>query len=294
MMASRFLGPLLLVVLILLGVPALGETKPVPVVAAENFYGDMAAQIGGRYVDVSSILLNPDQDPHLFEASPSVARSLSAARIVIYNGANYDAWMRQLLSAARSADRQVIVAADLLHKKPGDNPHLWYDPSAMRVVARAVAESLQAADPLHGSEYRRGLASFLDSVKPLDAMIAAMRERYAGLEVAATEPVFGYMADALGLRMRNGRFQLAVMNGTEPRASDIAAFEDDLRQCKVRALIYNSQATNNAARRLLRLAGASGVATVGVTETEPPGKLYQEWMLDQLRALDRALAQSEP
>src|SRR5689334_3202557 len=150
-MANRSRAPLFLVLLVL-SLPGLAQTRPVPVVAAENFYGDVAAQIGGRYVDVSSILVNPDQDPHLFEASPSVARALSAARIVIYNGAEYDPWMTQLLGAARSADRQVIVAADLLNKKSGDNPHLWYAPSAMPLVARALAESLQAADPPHQAE----------------------------------------------------------------------------------------------------------------------------------------------
>jgi zinc/manganese transport system substrate-binding protein len=275
-----------------LSLPGFAQTKPVPVVAAENFYGDVAAQIGGRNVEVSSILSNPDQDPHLFEAGPSVARTLSAARVVIYNGADYDDWMTKLLGAARSADRQVIVAADLLHKKPGDNPHLWYNPSAMPVVARAISEALQVVDPSRASEYRRGLDSFLESLKPLDAMIAAVRQRYSGIEVTATEPVFSYMADALGLSMRNQRFQLAVMNESEPRPSDVAAFEDDLRQRRVRAVIYNMQATNNAARRLLGLAEASGIATVAVRETEPAGKTYQEWMLDQLQALDRALARA--
>jgi zinc/manganese transport system substrate-binding protein len=290
-MANRSRG-LLLLILLLLSVPAMAQTKPVPVVAAENFYGDVAAQIGGQNVDVSSILGNPDQDPHLFETSPSVARTLSSARVVIYNGADYDAWMTRLLSAGRAADRQVIVAADLLRKKPGENPHLWYDPSAIPAVARAIAESLQAADPSHQAGYQHGLEMFLESLKPLHAVIAGMRQRYSGMEVTATEPVFAYMAGALGLKMRNQRFQLAVMNNTEPRASDVAAFEDDLRERRVRALIYNSQAADNAARRLLRLAEVSRIPTVAVTETEPPGKTYQEWMLDQLRALDRALAQS--
>src|SRR5271165_1881161 len=107
------------------------EGRPVPVVAAENFYGDVAGQIGGPDVKVTSILSNPDQDPHLFEVSPSVARALSAARIVIYSGIDYDPWMAKLLAAARSADRRVIVVADLIGRKTGDNPHIWYDPATM-------------------------------------------------------------------------------------------------------------------------------------------------------------------
>ncbi len=237
-----------------------------------------------------SILNNPEQDPHLFEASPSVARALSAARVVIYNGADYDPWMTKLLGAARSGDRAVIVVADLLHKKPGDNPHLWYDPPVIPIVASAIAAALRSADPPHSGDYEQRLQTFLRSLAPLDARIAEMRRRYAGTDVTATEPVFGYMAAALGLRMRNERFQLAVMNNTEPRVSDVVAFENDLRQRRVKALIYNSQATDSAARRLLRLAREAGVPVVGVTETEPPGKTYQAWMMDQLDALDRALS----
>ena len=136
----------LTLVLLVLSLPTLAQPKPVPVVAAENFYGEIAARVGGRDVAVVSILSNPNQDPHLFEASPSVARAIGGARLVIYNGADYDPWMAKLLRAARAPDRRVIVVADLLHKQPGDNPHLWYDPSAMPQVAKAIAASLADID----------------------------------------------------------------------------------------------------------------------------------------------------
>ena len=150
--------------------------------------------------------------------------------------------------------------------------------------------SLAIIDPLHKTDYDRNLQTFVESMKPMEDKVAQMRQRYAGTEVTATEPVFGYMAAALGLHMRNQRFQLAVMNNTEPRASDVATFESDLRNHKVKALIYNSQATDNAAQRLLRIARASHIPVVGVTETEPAGKAFQVWMMDQLNALDTALS----
>jgi zinc/manganese transport system substrate-binding protein len=272
-----------------LALPA--AAQPVPVVAAENFYGDLARQVGGDGVAAESILSNPDQDPHLFEASPSVARALAGARIVIENGADYDPWMAKLLAAGRGpAGRQVVVVADLVGKHAGDNPHLWYDPATMPAVARALAAALDTADPAGAAGYDARLQDFLRSLQPLDERIAAIRARHAGVEVAATEPVFGYMADALGLHMREARFQLAVMNDTEPRASDVAAFEADLGGHKVALLLYNSQATNAAARRVLGVARKAGVPVVGVTETEPAGKTYQAWMLDQLDAVDRALS----
>jgi zinc/manganese transport system substrate-binding protein len=272
---------------------AFATDAKIPVVAAENFYGDLVQQLGGERIDVTSILSNPDQDPHLFEASPKTARALQHASIVVYNGADYDPWMVKLLAASKGTKRATIVAADLTGKKSGDNPHLWYDPSTMPKVARAVNEALVAADPAHKSAYDANLAKFLDSLKPVEAKVAELHARYAGTAVTATEPVFGYMSDAIGLSMRNMRFQLAAMNDTEASASDIAAFERDLREKRVRVLIYNSQATEALTKRMLKLAQQSKVPTMSVTETEPAGKTYQTWMLSQLDALGAALAQGD-
>lgn len=263
---------------------------PTPtIVAAQNVYGDVAAQIAGPGIPVTSIVSSPDQDPHLFEASPSTARALAAATLVIYNGAEYDPWMPKLIRATRAPDRKVLVAADLARRKPGANPHLWYDPAVMPVVANAVANALAAAAPDRAAATAQRLQAFEGSMKALDARIAALRTRVAGLPITATEPVFDYMAAALGLVMRNGRFQLAVMNGTEPRASDVAVFESDLKARRVRALLYNSQATGPAAQRMLRLAKSSGIPVVPVTETLPAGQTYQSWMSTQLDALEAAL-----
>jgi zinc/manganese transport system substrate-binding protein len=235
-------------------------------------------------------LSNPDQDPHLFEASPSVALEVATARIVVVNGADYDPWAEKLLAAAKPGNRRTIVVADLLGKAAGDNPHLWYDPATMPAFARALSAELASADPANKADYDQRLAQFLGSLKRLQEKIAALRAKFAGAPVTATEPVFGYMAAALGLAMRNERFQRAVMNGTEPGASDIAAFETDLRQRRVKLLLFNSQATDPAAQRLLGIAKASGVPVVGVTETEPKGKTFQAWMLEQLDAVGLALA----
>ena len=117
-----------------------------------------------------------------------------------------------------------------MHRKPGDNPHLWYDPSTMPAYAKALSAALSQRDPAHQADYDQRLRAFLDALQPLQAKIAGLRGKFSGIPVTATEPVFGYMATALGFQMRNERFQLAVMNDTEPRASDVAAFENDLRK----------------------------------------------------------------
>jgi zinc/manganese transport system substrate-binding protein len=270
--------------------PARASDPKIAIVAAENFYGDVAQQIGGDRVSVTSVLSNPDQDPHLFETTPAVVRQIAAAQIVIYNGAAYDPWMENILKVTPRSERVVIVAADLVHKKSGDNPHLWYDPSTMPAVATAIAGVLATADPSHKDEYARRLKIFLASLAPLNEKIAAIRDRYAGTPVAATEPVFGYMAAALKLKMEEGLFQAAVMNDTEPGASSFAVFEDDLKMHKVRVLFYNKQAVNNLVQRVVTLARMSDVPVVGITETCPPGLSYQNWMMSELIATEKALA----
>lgn len=265
------------------------HADPIKVVAAENFYGDVIQQIGGANVSVTSILTNPDQDPHEFEASASTARAIADARLVVYSGADYDPWAVKLLSASKSPSRQVIEVAKLVKKKAGDNPHVWYDPATMPAFATAVAAVLVKLDPAHQADYKAGLAAFTTSMATLNDRVAALRTAHAGTPATATEPVFGYMADAVGLKMRNGRFQIAVMNDTEPSAAEIAAFEKDLRTHAVKVLLYNSQTSEALTERMKKIAQDAGVPIVGVTETEPPGQNYQAWMLSQLDALDKAL-----
>ena len=260
--------------------------------AAENFYGDVAQQIGRDQVSVVSILSNPAQDPHLFETAPSVVREILSAQVVIYNGADYDPWMERVLKVTPKSGRVVIIAADLTHKKAGDNPHLWYDPATMPAVAKALAAALSAADPPHADYYATGLRAFLASLQPVNDKIAAIRGKYAGATAAATEPVFGYMADELHLMLLERRFQLSIMNNTEPSAGDLAAFENDLKMHKVRVLFYNKQASDKIVQHLVDLARASNIPVVGVTETCPPGLSYQNWMLSELDQTETALASS--
>jgi zinc/manganese transport system substrate-binding protein len=273
---------------------AAAQAAPVEIVAAENFYGDVATQLGGSDVQVTSILANPDEDPHLFEASPSTARAIAGAGIAIFNGADYDPWMAKLLAASPAAGREVIEVAALVHRKPGDNPHLWYDPGTMPVLARTLAAALIKRDPAHRADYEARLARFEASLAPLDDAVARLRHAYKGTPVTATEPVFGYMAAAIGLEMRNPRFQLAVMNDTEPGAAEIAAFQKDLKTRAVKVLFYNVQTSEALTERMKALARKSGVPVVGVSETEPPGTTYQAWMLAQLASLDRALSGKAP
>ena len=262
----------------------------VKVVAAENFYGDVANQIGGANVAVTSVLTNPDVDPHLFEASTETARALSDAKVVVANGAGYDNWMERLMNANKGPGRKDIVVGQLVGRHAGDNPHLWYDPAYMKAAAKAIAGAFVAVDPVHKAEYQQGEANFIASLRPLDAKIADMRRRFAGQPVTASEPVFGYQAGLIGLKVHNEKFAWTIMVNAEPTASEVADFEDDLKDHKVKAMLYNAQASEPAVQRLVNLARGNSIPIVGVSETEPPGSTYQAWMYAQLEALDRALS----
>ena len=271
-----------------LGAPAFAD--PVKVVAAENFYGELASQIGGANVAVTSILSKPDGDPHLFEASPATAKALSDAKIVIANGVDYDPWIETLISANKAPGRKAIVVGALVGRKAGDNPHLWYDPATMKAAAKALVADLVAVDPAHKADYEQGEARFLASLKPLDDKIATMRKSYAGQPVTASEPVFGYQAKLIGLNVHNEKYALAIMNNAEPTPSEVAAFENDLKGRHVKAMLYNAQASEPAVGKLAQIAKDNGIPVVGVSETEPPNSTYQDWMLGQLNALDKALS----
>jgi zinc/manganese transport system substrate-binding protein len=268
------------------------RAAPLNIVAAENVYGDIARQIGGDRVAVVSILNNPAQDPHLFEADASTARAVADAQLLIYNGIGYDPWMVKLLSATRGQDRAVLVVADLVHAVPGGNPHLWYDLDAISALAEAIADRLPAADKADKMKTLDRLIAFDASMLRLTVRVTALKDKYAGVPVTATEPVFDYMARAIGLDMRNPAFQRAVMNDTEPSARDVAAFEDDLRQHRVKVLLYNVQATGTVPDRMRRIAEEAHIPVVGVSEVEPPGMRYQDWISSELDALEEALSET--
>jgi zinc/manganese transport system substrate-binding protein len=266
----------------------------VAIVAAENFYGDLAREIGGDAVRVTSILSNPNQDPHLFTTGFATAEAVAGAEIVIYNGAGYDPWMQRLVAANPAPGRAAIEVAALVHVAPGANPHLWYRTATMDALARRLAEVLSARDPARAGSFRANLARFQASLGRVDAAIAVLSARCAGADALATEPVFGYMAAALGLRMHGLGFQNHIMNNTEPSVRETEDFEARLQARRARVLFYNSQVSDPVATRMRAIAARAGVPLVGVTETEPAGLDYAAWMLAELAATGRAVAAGAP
>ena len=263
-----------------------GEIK---IVAAENFYGGVAEQIAGPDANVTSILSNPNQDPHEFTTDASTARAVADADIVIYSGIGYDSWMEKLLGTPGKPDRVVICVADLIGAKDGDNPHIWYSPRTMPALVDKLATVLKARVGGTGS-YDSNAQAFKDAMRPELDKIAEIKAAHGGTTVTATEPVFGYMTNALGFKMLNYNFQVNVMNDAEPSAAQTAAFEKSLKTHTARILFYNSQVTDPTTDRIKKIAQEANVPIVGVTETQPPEqKTYAGWMLHELAAVEAGL-----
>ena len=257
------------------------QADTVHIVAAENFYGGVAQQIAGDAAQVTSILSNPNQDPHEFTTDAATAMAVANADVVIYSGIGYDDWMEKLLGTPGKPGRVVIQVAELIGAKAGDNPHIWYNPKTMPALAAKLAAVLNQPE---------NLAAFEASFAPLTDRIARIRAAKAGTPVTATEPVFGDLAEALGFRMENEAFQIAVMNDTDPSFQQTADFETSLTSKAVEILFYNSQVTDPATARLQAVAEAHDVPIVGVTETQPPdAKSYVDWMLAELSEVEAAL-----
>ena len=261
-------------------------------VGAENEYADVLTQVGGKYVQASAIMSNPNTDPHTFEASASVARTVSAAQLVVQNGVGYDTFMNTIENAAPNSARKVIVVQDLLGL-PTDtpNPHLWYKPVTMPAVADAVAADLAALQPSHASYFKANAAAFISSLTAWNNAIAAFKAKYANTPVATTEPVADYMLQAVGAdNMTPFAFQADIMNGTDPSAQDVAIERSLFTQHKVKVFLYNQQVTDSLTESLITLAQQNGIPVVGVYETMPvPGYDYQSWMLAEVQALQKAV-----
>jgi zinc/manganese transport system substrate-binding protein len=265
--------------------------KVLQVVAAENFWGSLISQIGGSHVQVLSIVSDPNADPHEYESNANDARAVSGADYVIENGAGYDSWMDKLLSASNNPNQKVLNVANLLGKKDGDNPHMWYSPSYVNTVVAQMEQDLISLDPADASYYQAQYATLKSSLAEYQGRIAAIKQQYAGAEVASTESIFVYLADAAGLDLVSPpAFINAVAEGNDPPASSIVAFENQLKSGKIKLLVYNEQTVTPLTQSMKALAANEQIPVIGVTETiQPPDATFQEWMNAQILNLQNAL-----
>jgi zinc/manganese transport system substrate-binding protein len=269
------------------GTPA---STTISVVAAENFYGNIVQQLGAGHVSVDSILSDPNVDPHEYESNVQDSIAVSQAKLVIENGADYDTWMDKLLAASPNPDRITLVGAELAPHPLPDNPHVWYGIDNVQAIAKAITDALKKIDPADGAVFDSALATFQQSLIPLQQKISEIKAKYAGTPVGLTETIFLYQSEPLGLNVLTPfDFEKAIAEGNDPPADSVVTANDQITTHAVKVLIYNLQTVTPITTNLQSEARQLNIPIVGVSETMPPGKTYQSWMLDQLNALEQAL-----
>lgn len=262
------------------------------VVAAENTYGEVAKELGGPYVYVTSIINNPSQDPHLFTTTPSTSIAVSKADIVIYNGLDYDPWINPLLRLTDHKKQHTINISKIVQANPGDNPHLWYSPTTMPQFAKYYTKLLIELDPVHKKYYEKQLAQFNIEYQKIYQKIAQIKKRFQHTAIISTEPLFNYMAESIGLKMHAESFQLKIMNSATPSISEMKSFENDLRFQKIRVIIYNDQVMTSLSTHILSIAKKEKIPAIGLSEMILPNMTYIQWMIKSLDELEKALEQS--
>ncbi len=272
--------------------PAASNNDVLQIVAAENFWGSLASQLGGTHVNVVSIVSDPNADPHEYESSSVNAREVANANYVIENGAGYDSWMDKLLSAGgNNPHRKVLNAADLLGKKDGDNPHFWYNPDYVNQMIAKMESDLIAIDPANADYYRAQYVALQASLKPYQDRVVSIKQQFGGTPIASTESIFVYPAQALGLDLVSPPdFMNAIDEGNDPSAQSVIQFEDLLKNNKVKVLVYNEQTVTPITLTMKKLAGDANIPVVGITETiQPPDTSFQDWMNAELINLQNGL-----
>ena len=263
----------------------------IQVVAGENFWGSIAAQLGGTHVSVISIVSDPNVDPHEYESNSQDAQAIANAAFVIINGAGYDDWALKLIAASNTPNQVVLNVANLLGKKEGDNPHFWYSPTYVNETVKAMYNDLVTIDPADTSYFTQQYAALNASLGVYNSRISEIRAQFAGRKVASTESIFVYLGNAIGLDVVSPpAFMDAVAEGNDPPAQSVVQFQQLLQNGTVQVLVYNAQTVTPLTESIKALAASKGIPIVAVTETiQPPDVSFQVWMNGELLQLQNAL-----
>ena len=269
---------------------------PLQVVAAENFWGSIAVQLGGTKVKVESIITSPGTDPHDYDPSAVDARDISDATVVIANGIGYDPWISKLLAANHKAGQHVVTVGDVVDATGGDNPHRWYNPSDVHRVVAAIAATYQAADPVDAAYFTTQQNAFeTTGLARYNAIIKQIKATYAGTPVGASESIFAMMAPDLGLDLVTPpTFLRAISEGTDPTSADKQSIDRQIATHAIKVYVYNSQNATPDVQAQIGEAKAAGIPVTTITETlSPASATFQDWQVAELTSLQAALAQAK-
>jgi zinc/manganese transport system substrate-binding protein len=265
------------------------------VVAAENVWGSIAAQLGGGRVHVTSVITSPATDPHDYEPTAADARTLAGAQMAIVNGIGYDPWAPKLIAANPVHGRIVLTVGDLVGIKPGGNPHRWYSPGDVHKVIGEIVRDYTKLEPKDAAYFKRQQTIFeTRGLEQYRGLIATIKRKYRGVPVGASESIFAPLAQALGLELLTpASFLKAISEGTDPTAKDKTTIDSQIAHKQIRVWIYNSQNSTPDVKRITDAAREKGIPVATITETlVPASATFQAWQSRQLRALQAALAKA--
>jgi zinc/manganese transport system substrate-binding protein len=270
-----------------------GSSRVIQVVAAENFWGSIAAQVGGRHARVVSIITSPTADPHVYEPTAADARTIVQSQLVIENGVGYDPWAARML--ATSSGQTVLDVGEVVGVPVGGNPHRWYNPADVQAVIATLVADFSRIDPADRAYFRAQAARFDHiALRRYHALISTIRSKYAGTPVGASESIFAMLAPALGLKLITpDSFLKAISEGTDVTAADKLTIDNQIRKHLIKIYVYNSQNITHDVQVQLAEAKAQHIPTATITETlVPPTSSYQAWQVRQLQGIEAALAKA--
>jgi zinc/manganese transport system substrate-binding protein len=272
-----------------------GGSRVITAAASINAWGSLLSQLGGTRVQASSIIANPDTDPHDYEPTPADGRTVATSALFVENGVGYDPWAAKALAANPNPQRVVIDVGQVVGVAEGGNPHRWYSPSDVEKVADAITAGLKKADPGDAAYFDTQRQSFNNAgLAKYHELINDIKAKYAGTPVGASESIFAPMAQALGLNLVTPpSFLKAISEGTDPTAADKATVDAQITGKQIKVYVFNSQNSTPDVARQVEEAKKAGIPVSTVTETlSPAGASFQDWQSTQLQALQTALAQA--
>ena len=266
--------------------------RVVQVVAAENFWGSIAGQLGGSHARVTSIIANPDIDPHAYEPTTADARTLTTAQLAIVNGIGYDGWADKLLATNSDSGRTELNVGDLVGVAPGGNPHRWYSPADVRQVIARITADYQKLDPADAAYFAQRETVFeTQTLAPYNRLIDSIKAAYAGTPIGASESIVVPLAQGLGLKMMTPEsFLDAMSEGSDPTAADKSLIDQQIRDKQIKIYVYNTQNSTPDVTAQVRLAKQEGIPVATVTETlSPAGDTFEQWQVTELQGIQAAL-----
>jgi zinc/manganese transport system substrate-binding protein len=265
------------------------------VVAAENFWGSIASQLGGNRVQVNSVITSPATDPHDYEPTAADARTIADTRMVVVNGIGYDPWADKLIAANPVSGRIVLNVGDLVGIKPGGNPHRWYSPPDVQLMVDSIVREYDKLDPKDSGYFAQQKTRFeTKGLAQYKQLIATIQRKYSGVHVGASESIFAPLAQALGLKILTPpTFLKAISEGTEPTAADKTTIDRQIAEKQIKVWVFNSQNSTPDVKRITDAARKRGIPVTTITETLVPASAsFQDWQSRQLQALAAALTQA--